>query len=104
MKPLVYADFNKLDDVNSLVLTCVGSQEDLSGLCAGTEVTFYTDDADDLGNPNNLLVEGVLEYDESGDYWVGRVNWDTLRHERVPSILPSRASFVFNITTFLRQL
>ncbi len=89
--PLIYADFNKpLDGPNQLNLDCFGSAKDLTrlgyelnkNLPNNTEdvpVTFYTDDADDNGQSDNLLVDGRLQYKDGK--WVGIVDWDTLRHE-----------------------
>ena len=57
MQP-VYADFQNLDDVNRLRLTCAGTRQDLNRLGIelrdGLTLTFYTDDADDEGRPENI--------------------------------------------------
>jgi hypothetical protein len=75
--PRVYADFNNLDDSNRLRLNCAGTIEDLSRqgieLREGLFLTFYMDDADLNGNPDDILVDGVVQYDESNRCWVGAV-------------------------------
>ncbi len=56
--PQVYADFQKLDDDNRLILTCRGTPQDLQRfgiqLRDGLRLTFYTDDADDEGRSDEL--------------------------------------------------
>lgn len=51
--PRVYADFQNLDDFHRLRLTCAGTLRDLERqeirLRDGLALTFYADDADDLG-------------------------------------------------------
>jgi hypothetical protein len=82
--PRVYADFHNLDDANRIRLTCAGTLEELSrlgielhdGLC----LTFYMDDANDAGEPDDLLVEGVTTYDAAGQCWVAAVDWHSVRH------------------------
>ena len=82
--PKVYADFQNLDDLNRLRLTCVGTEEDLSQqgiqLQEGLVLTFYTDDADDEGNPDDLLIDGTVRYSPEEQCWVGEVDWKELRH------------------------
>lgn len=83
--PKVYADFQNLDDFNRLRLTCVGTQEDLSRhgmeLKEGLVLTFYTDDADDEGNADDLLIEGTVTYSNDEQCWVAQVDWNAIRHE-----------------------
>lgn len=82
--PRVYADFHNLDDSNRLRLNCAGTAEDLMRqgiqLREGMVLTFYTDDADDQGRPDQLRVEGVVHYDEKDRCWVAAVDWSALRH------------------------
>ncbi|MBI3302423.1 MAG: hypothetical protein HYZ72_10170 [Deltaproteobacteria bacterium] len=82
--PRIYADFQNLDDANRLRLTCAGTLQDLQRhgihLREGLVLTFYTDDADDQGQPDELRVEGVVHYDEEGQCWVATVDWAALRH------------------------
>jgi hypothetical protein len=85
LAPRIYADFNNLDDGNRLRLTCVGTSEDLARqgieLQEGLRLTFYMDDGDDHGQPDDLLAEGVTHYDEESQCWVATVDWQTLRHD-----------------------
>ena len=80
----VYADFQNLDESNRLRLTCAGTLQDLERqgirLKDGLILTFYTDDADDRGQPDELRAEGVVHYDEGGRCWVATIDWAALRH------------------------
>ena len=90
--PLVWADFNKRDHHDRLVLSTVGSRESLarlgSGLRAGMAACFYTENDDRLAAGTDLdsasherwrQVSGHLEFDAASERWVGRVNWDEVR-------------------------
>jgi hypothetical protein len=81
--PRVYADFQNLDDANRLRLTSAGTQEDLDRqgiqLRQGMALTFYTDDADDNGQPDELRADAVVEYDDA-KCWAATVDWSALRH------------------------
>jgi hypothetical protein len=80
----VYADFHNLDNSNRLRLNCAGTVEDLGRqgieMREGLALTFYMDDADDQGRPDDLLVEGVAHYDEAARCWVALADWNTVRH------------------------
>jgi hypothetical protein len=82
--PKIYADFHNLDDSNGLRLTCAGTQEDLARQCIelyeGMVLTFYMDDADDQGEPDELRAEGVDHYDESESTWIASVDWSAILH------------------------
>lgn len=82
--PRVYADFQNLDDANRLRLTCDGTLQDLARqgirLREGLALTFYTDDADDEGRPDELRAEGLVQYDKDHDLWVATVDWGAVRH------------------------
>jgi hypothetical protein len=82
--PKVYADFQNLDDNNRLRLICAGTLQDLQResiqLREGLSLTFYTDDADDEGRPDELRVDGVVHHDAENRCWVAAVDWKTLRH------------------------
>ena len=82
--PRVYADFQNIDDANRLRLTCAGTFHDLARyglqLQEGLVLTFYSDDADDHGQPDELRVEGVVHYDPDGQCWVAAINWAAIRH------------------------
>jgi hypothetical protein len=80
----VYADFQNMDDENRLRLTCAGTRADLERLGVqlreGLRLTFYTDDADDEGRPDPLLIDGTVHYHEGQRCWVAAVDWSQLRH------------------------
>jgi len=82
--PRVYADFQNLDDSNRLRLTCVGTIDDLARqgieLREGLVLTFSMDDADDQGELDELLGDGVVHYDEKERTWVASIDWSTIRH------------------------
>ena len=83
-KPAVYADYQKTDDEGRLILACQGTARDMREhnltLAEGLALTFYMDDADDLGRPDDLLVDGIVEYDRAAGRWVATINRDTFRH------------------------
>jgi hypothetical protein len=82
--PKVYADFHNLDDSNRVRLTCAGTLADLSRqeieLREGLRLALYMDDADDNGQPDELLVEGAAQYCPEEQLWVVSVDWDTVRY------------------------
>jgi len=82
--PLVYADYHKTDDRGRVVLACHGTFRDIEkhgiSLEEGLALTFYMDDADDDGNADELLVDGVLEYDATSSRWVAVIDRETFRH------------------------
>jgi hypothetical protein len=82
--PKLYADFQNLDDNNRIRLTCAGTLADLSRqqieLAEGMAVTLYTDDADDAGQPDEMLADGVVRYHGEEKCWVAEVDWSALRH------------------------
>ena len=93
--PRVYADFQNIDDAHRLRLTCAGTLQDLEHhglqLHEGLVLTFYSDDADDHGQPDELHAEGVVHYDADGPCWVATINWAAIRHaseEGVKSVKP----------------
>lgn len=80
----VYADFQNLDEANRIRLNTLGTRKDLERegveLREGLRLTLYTDDADDQGRPDNLLVDGVVEFNDEEQTWVAAVDWQQLRH------------------------
>jgi hypothetical protein len=83
--PKVYADFHHVNNFNRLTLTCAGTKEDLDSqgieLREGLVLIFSMDDADDdQGQPDELLVDGVVHYDEAEHSWVAAVDWSAIRH------------------------
>jgi hypothetical protein len=43
-------------------------------------LSMYADDADAEGRPDDLEVTGIVEYSESEQGWVARVDWNAIRH------------------------
>lgn len=82
--PRVYADFQKVDDDGRLILTCRGTAIDLARhgvvLSEGLRLTLYVDDAGADGQPDDLIVEGVVEYDRAAGHWTARIDWNAIRH------------------------
>jgi hypothetical protein len=82
--PKVYADFQNIDEANRLRLTCAGTLQDLAHhglqLHDGLVLTFYSDDTDDQGQPDELRVEGVVHYDPAEQCWVATINWAAIHH------------------------
>jgi hypothetical protein len=85
--PRVYADFQNLDHENRLRLVCAGTRRDLERqqiqLSEGKTLTLYTDDADDAGQPDELLADGVVQYNEQEKCWVAAIDWQAIRHRSV---------------------
>jgi hypothetical protein len=84
MKPRIYADFHKLDDDGHIMLTTLGTCQDLARLALrlteGMPATFYMDDADDADDPDDIMVDGVAHYSEATKCWVAVVDWDEVYH------------------------
>jgi hypothetical protein len=82
--PRVYVDFLKTDDLGRIRMICLGTRRDLDALgivlFEGLRLTLYSDDAQDDGTPDPLLVEGVIERG-SGTDWVARIDRTAIRHE-----------------------
>lgn len=82
--PRVYADFHNLDGENRLRLQCNGTIADLARynipLREGLVLTFYMDDANDRGEPDDLLIEGTVQFNDEEKCWVAAVNWSAVRH------------------------
>ena len=80
----VYADFQNVDARRRLVLTCAGTLKDLERhgieLKEGLVLTFYSDDADEEGNPDDLIVQGIVSYDEVQKHWTATINWQAIKH------------------------
>src|SRR5437870_3528336 len=82
--PMIYADFQNLDDLNRLKLTCAGTLRDLERqairLREGLVLSLCTDDEDDQGQSDELRAEGVVHYDAEGQCWVATIDWAAIRH------------------------
>jgi hypothetical protein len=66
--PRVFVDFQNTDAKGRVRLSSVGTCEDLQRqqirLTKGLFLTLYEDDADERGRPQQLIVDGVVEYSE----------------------------------------
>ena len=96
--PKVYADFQNLDGANRLRLTCAGTLQDLARhgiqLHESLVLTFYSDDADDQGQPDELRVEGVVHYDTEGQCWVATIDWAAVHHASEEGVAGARPRVV----------
>src|SRR5262245_26209864 len=84
VKPKVYADFHNADAYGRLRLNCVGTIEDLARqgitLRDGMPLTLYSDDLDAKGQPDELLVDGVVSFSEEEHCWVAVIDWSAIHH------------------------
>jgi hypothetical protein len=84
VKPKINVDFHNADSQGRLRLTCVGTMEDLAQqqveLRDGLVLTLYSDDLDDKGQLDELLVEGVVSFSEEEHCWVAAIDWAAIRH------------------------
>ncbi len=82
--PEIYADFQRLDDENRIVLDSVGTRRDLERLQLqlrpGMVAILHTDDADERGQSDDLMAIGVVQFDNAEKRWVVSVNWQRLFH------------------------
>jgi len=83
-KPKIYADFHNADPHGRLRLNCAGTAEDLARqqvqLREGLLLTLYADDLDDQGQPDELLVDGVVSFSVDENCWVAAIDWSAIRH------------------------
>jgi hypothetical protein len=83
-QPRVYADFHNADAQGRLRLNSVGTIEDLARqqieLREGLRLTLYSDDLDEKGALDKLLVDGVVSFSEEEDVWVATIDWSAIRH------------------------
>ena len=81
---LIYADFMKVDFKGRLVLSCRGTHDDLERqgitLRDGLSFVFYNDDEDNQGNPDDLVVKGIVEYDRENERWTARIEFDAIKN------------------------
>lgn len=93
LKPRIYADFHNADVHGRLRLNCNGTAEDLARhaitLREGMRLTLYSDDVDDKGQLDELLVDGVASYSDEEDCWVATIDRSASHHasdERVADL------------------
>jgi hypothetical protein len=84
VKPRIYADFHNADSQGRIRLNCIGTMEDLAqqqvALGEGLAVTLYSDDLDDKGQFDELLVDGIVSFSAEEHCWVARIDWAAVRH------------------------
>jgi hypothetical protein len=82
--PKVYADFHNADAQGRVRLNCIGTMEDLAQqhieLCEGLLLTVYSDDLDDKGRLDELLVDGVVSFSQEEHCWVATIDWAQIHH------------------------
>jgi hypothetical protein len=82
--PKIYADFHNADSQGRLRLNCIGTTEDLAKLHLelrdGLLVTLYSDDLDDKGQLDELVVDGVVSFAQEEHCWVATIDWAAIRN------------------------
>jgi hypothetical protein len=82
--PRIYADFHNADAHGRLRLNCAGTVEDLAQqhveLHEGLQLTLYSDDLDDKGQLDDLVVNGVVAFSAEEQCWVAAIDWAAIRH------------------------
>lgn len=46
----------------------------------GLVLTFYSDDADDRGNADDLIVQGLVQHDSNANHWTAVIDWQAIKH------------------------
>jgi len=84
----VYVDFMKTDSEGRLRLVCLGTKNDLEKLgivlVEGMTLNVYSDDANERGDRDDLLAEGVVLYNKAEEEWVLSLDPASIRHESDP--------------------
>jgi len=84
-QPRIQVDLMKTDEHRRVVLSTIGTRRDLERygivLEEGLLLHLYTDDADEEGKPDNILVDGIAHYDQDRERWVATIDWDAIGHE-----------------------
>ena len=82
-KPKNYADLLNTDSRGRLRLNNGGTLEDLVQqqvwLQEGLALTLYSDDLDDPGQLDELVVEGVVSFSKEERCWVAAIDWTAIR-------------------------
>lgn len=85
MEDRIWVDFMKADRVGRIWLTTIGTRRDLERLRIelreGLPLKLWTDDLDEAGKEDNLIVDGVAHFYEEVGVWVALIDWDHVRHE-----------------------
>ncbi len=84
VKPKIYVDFHNAAPNGHIRLNCIGTIEDLSRqqveLREGLVLTLYSDDADDRGQSNEWVVDGLVSFSEEERCWVAAIDREAIRH------------------------
>jgi hypothetical protein len=66
-------------------LLCKGTLDEIERnnvvLSNGLKLLLWTEDEDEKGNPDNLVVEAIVEFDEDENCWVAVYEGKTIKHE-----------------------
>jgi hypothetical protein len=91
--PKVYADFHNADAQGRLRLNCAGTIDDLARqgitLRDGMSLTFYADDLNAEGQPDELLVDGIVSFSQEEHCWVAAIDWSAIHHASEESVAPA---------------
>lgn len=81
----IFVDFQKTDDVGRLRLNTIGARSDIERLglvlSEGLAVKVYCDDADENGNEDNLIANGIIRRNTATGEWVVEVDEAAIQHE-----------------------
>ena len=84
LRPKIYADFHNADAQGRLRLNCVGTTEDLARqaitLRDGMPLTLYSDDVDEHGRLDELLVDGIVSFSKEENCWVATIDRSAACH------------------------
>lgn len=84
-RPIIYIDFHGECERGKFVLDTLGTKKDLERygitLSEGLRLTFWSDDTDDQGNFDPLIVEGTVEFNSKINEWVARIDDTKIRHD-----------------------
>ncbi len=81
----IYVDLLKTDGQSRILLTTVGTSEDLSRqgieLEEGMILPLYADDLNSKGQRGDLVMDGVARFDAKTGEWVAEIERDAIGHE-----------------------
>ena len=84
-KVKVYADFHNADSRGRIRLNCIGTVQDLETqqveLREGLILSLYSEDVDERGQLDELLVDGVVFFSEEECCWVAAIDWTAIHHD-----------------------
>ncbi len=102
---VLFADFHNADSQGRVRLNAVGTISDLAQqqvhLQSGLVVQLYTDDADEQGRPQRLVVDGTVEYSTAEQCWVAVIDWEKIHAAVTPPALPLRLDPDFGVQPVL---